>query len=637
MCGFAGQAVFGGIDRVALAPRIARALERLRPRGPDSQQSWFDSRCALANTRLAIQDLSSAASLPMEAQGLVVAYNGEIYNFHELRAELTAAGHSFVTSGDSEILLAGWRQWGEGLLPRLAGMFAFALWDAANSELILVRDRLGKKPLLYKAEAGRCTFASELAALETLLESAPPLDQQALRMLFTLRYVPEPLSIAEGVCKLPGGHLARVTAAGVEVRRWYDPLAGRPPLYTEPAQAEKDLVQIFDEAVQSRLIADVPLGVFLSGGIDSALVAASMVRAGERVRSFTVGFTDAADYYEERPAAERVARHLGTDHMAIEISPSDARAALDEVFFGLDEPFADSSAVPTFLLARETRRHVTVALSGDGADEVFGGYRKYQGELMAARYRALPALLRRGLIEPLTALLPERKSSPLLERARRLRRFTRHAGKDAVGRQAGWMRLMDEGELTQLLVQPNGAADLESPDLETMVAALRREAGGSDALNAMLHADTRLGLPGDMLVKSDRMSMANSLEVRCPFLDHRVVECAAAMPGEFKLAPGEGKRVLRRAFADRLPKEVFQLPKKGFEIPIAEWLTGPLDELTRRSIDAERLRRQGIFRPEQPRRWYADLKAGRRDSSEKLWTLIAFQAWCENFRPDLAA
>ena len=632
MCGFAGQTAFGGIDRAALEPRLARALERLRPRGPDSQQSWFDPRCALANTRLSIQDLSSAASLPMAAEGLVMAYNGEIYNFHEIRTELEAAGHTFATSGDSEILLAGWRHWGVDLLPRLSGMFAFALWDAAKSELILARDRLGKKPLLYKAEAGRCTFASELAALETLLESAPAVDQQALRMLFTLRYVPEPLSIAEGVRKLPGGHMARVTASGVQVRRWYDPLAQRPARYADPVQAEADLVGRFDEAVRCRLIADVPLGVFLSGGSDSALVAASMVRAGERVRSFTVGFAGAADYYEERPAAERVARHLGTEHTAIEISPGDARAALDAVFLGLDEPFADSSAVPTFLLARETRRHVTVALSGDGADEVFGGYRKYQGELMAARYHALPELLRRGLIEPLAALLPERKSSPLLERARRLRRFTRHAGRDAVGRQAGWMRLMDGREMAGLFAQPGAA-----PALEPMVAALRHEAGEDDPLNAMLHADIHLGLPGDMLVKSDRMSMANSLEVRCPFLDHRVVECAAAMPGGFKLAAGEGKRVLRRAFAGRLPKEVFQLPKKGFELPIAEWLTGPLDELTRRSIDTERLRRQGIFRPEQPRRWYADLKSGRRDSSEKLWTLIAFQAWCENFRPDLTA
>lgn len=632
MCGFAGQTAFGGIDRAALAPRLDRALARLRPRGPDSQESWFDARCALANTRLSIQDLSSAAALPMQAFGLVAAYNGEIYNFHELRAELAAAGHSFTTSGDTEVLLAGWRHWGEGLLPRLAGMFALALWDAEKSELILVRDRLGKKPLLYKAEGGRCTFASELAALEILLDSTPPLDQEALRLLFTLRYVPEPLAIAEGVRKLPGGHLARVTAAGVEVRRWYDPKAGRPPVYDDPVAAETDLVARFDEAVRCRLIADVPLGVFLSGGIDSALVAASMVRAGERVRSFTVGFADAAAYYEERPAAQRVARHLGTEHMAIEISPGDARAALEGVFLGLDEPFADSSAVPTFLLARETRRHVTVALSGDGADEIFGGYRKYQGELMAARYHALPALLRRGLIEPLAAALPERKSSPLLERARRLRRFTRHAGKDAVGRQAGWMRLMDDGELDQLFVEPNRA-----PDLEHMVAALRSEADDGDALNAMLHADTRLGLTGDMLVKSDRMSMANSLEVRCPFLDHRVVECAAAMPGAFKLAPREGKRVLRRAFAGRLGKEVFALPKKGFEIPIAEWLSGPLDDLTRRSIDDHRLRKQGILNPEQPRRWYADLKAGRRDSSEKLWTLIAFQAWCENFRPDLAA
>jgi asparagine synthase (glutamine-hydrolysing) len=616
--------------------RFCRAgiLQRYRGRGAaDSQENWFDARCALANTRLSIQDLSAAASLPMSAFGLTIAYNGEIYNFRELRAELEAAGHRFATSGDTEVLLAGWRQWGEGLLPRLAGMFAFALWDPENSELVLARDRLGKKPLYYMAEGGRFSFASDLAALDCLLDASPPVDRAALRLLFTLRYVPEPLSIAEGVRKLPGGHVARVTAAGVEVSCWYDPLAERPPAYDDPRAAEHDLVARFDEAVRCRLIADVPLGVFLSGGIDSALVAASMIRAGEKVRSFTVGFAGAAAYYEERPAAERVARHLGTEHTAIEISPRDAEAALGDVFRGLDEPFADSSAVPTFLLARETRRHVTVALSGDGADEVFGGYRKYQGELMAARYHALPALLRRGVIEPLVAALPERKSNPLLERARRLRRFTQHAGKDAVGRQAGWMRLMAEDELDRLFVGPSVAG----PGLESMVAELRREAGGGDALNAMLYADTRFGLPGDMLVKSDRMSMANSLEVRCPFLDHRVVACAEAMPGAYKLAPGAGKKVLRQAFADRLPREVFELPKKGFEIPIADWLTGPLDDMTRRAVDAERLRRQGIFSPDAPRRWYDDLKAGRRDSSERLWTLIAFQAWCENFRPDLAA
>ena len=632
MCGFAGEVSFNGIDAEKMVPRIRLALKRLYPRGPDSQESWFDERCALANTRLSIQDLSNAASLPMESLGLVIAYNGEIYNFRNLRAELEAAGHCFATTGDTEILLAGWRQWGEGLLPRLLGMFAFALWDAEKSELILARDRLGKKPLLYRAEAGRFSFASELAALECLLDGVLPVDPVALRMLFTVRYVPEPYSIAEGVRKLPSGHLARVTASGIELKRWYNAVAARPPTYDDPAEARQDLVKRFDEAVRCRLISDVSLGVFLSGGIDSALVAASITHAGEKVRSCTVGFAGAADYYEERPTAERVARHLGTEHTTVEISSGDAAAALGDVFLGLDEPFADSSAVPTFLLAHETRRHVTVALSGDGADEVFGGYRKYQGELMAARYQALPLFLRRGLIAPVTALMPERKASPFLERARRLRRFTHHAGKDAVGRQAGWMRLMDEDELARLFTRHT-----QVPSLENIVTELRREAGDVDALTAMLYADSRIGLPGDMLVKSDRMSMANGLEVRCPFLDHRVVECAEAMPGAYKLVSGTGKKILREAFADRLPGDVFALPKKGFEIPIAEWLTSPLDDLTRRCIDEARLRRQGIFRPEQPRRWYEDLKAGRRDSSEKLWTLIAFQAWCENFRPNLAA
>jgi len=262
-----------------------------------------------------------------------------------------------------------------------------------------------------------------------------------------------------------------------------------------------------------------------------------------------------------------------------------------------------------------------VALSGDGGDEVFGGYRKYQGELLAERYRALPAPLRKNVIEPLVNLLPESKRHPLLERVRRFRRFIAHAGGEAEQRQAGWMRLLGDGELDELL----GPAPA-SPTLETSVAELRGTAGGCDPINKMLHADIALGLPGDMLAKADRMSMANSLEVRCPLLDHRVVEAAAAMPGAWKLKRGEGKAVLRRAFADALPAEVFERPKKGFEIPIALWLTGPLRSLVETALDAGTLEAHGIA-PGPPRRWLAELERGRRDSSEKLWTLVAFTQW----------
>ena len=631
MCGIAGLIDWRGLDRAMVEPRIDRALARLKPRGPDFAGRYVDRVAAFANTRLAIQDLSGAATLPMARHGRVIAYNGEVYNFPALRRSLEASGHRFESAGDTEVLLAGWKEWGEALLPKLEGMFAFVLYDPIAQDVVLARDRFGKKPLLYHHVGQRLAFGSDLLALEAMVGASQPLDPESLALYLSLGWVPEPYSIATDVHKLPPGHLARFSATGMDMRRWYDLAATRPPRYADEALAARDLVSRFDAAVSSRLIADVPLGVFLSGGIDSALIAASMVRQTGRVQSFTVGFAGAADYYEERPAAAEVAHHLGTNHTAIEIAPKNALAALDAMFEGLDEPFADSSALPTFILSRETRRHVTVALSGDGGDEVFGGYRKYQGELMAKHYQALPRLLRTSLIEPLARLLPERKSVRLLEQARRLRRFVAEAGKDEIGRQTGWLRLMSSDTLNQLAVQ-----SLPSPALEAIIAARRADARDDDPINQMLHADLGLSLPSDMLVKVDRMSMANSLEVRSPFLDHRVVECAAAMPGGFKLAAGEGKRILRRAFTDRLPAKVFSRPKKGFELPIASWLTNELDDLCRRAIDPARLKRQGLFRPDLPQSWHRALKAGRRDASGPLWALIAFQAWCDHHRPSLS-
>ncbi|MDP6352266.1 MAG: asparagine synthase (glutamine-hydrolyzing) [Alphaproteobacteria bacterium] len=624
MCGIAGIASLDRIDRAAIAPRLARALDRLAPRGPDGQGTWIDGDCALGHTRLAVIDLSAAGGQPMARHGLVIVYNGEIYNFASLRAELEALGHIFESSTDTEILLAGWRQWGEALLPRLRGMFAFALWDPGARELVLVRDRFGKKPLLYAADGAGLAFASDLVALDRLRASSTGIDPVALRLLFTLRFVPEPWSIRPGVAKLPAGHLLRFADGEAALGRWYDPATDRPQVPADSDGVLAGLRDRFDAAVADRLVADVPVGVYLSGGIDSALVAASMIRRQTAVRSFTVGFEGAAPYYEERPAARTVARHLGTDHTEIVIGADAALGAMDAVFDGLDEPFADSSAVPSYLLARETRRHVTVALAGDGADEVFAGYRKHRAETYAAAYQALPGWLRRGLIEPASASLPESKTDPVREGLRRLRRFVAHAGKSPAARQAGLYRLLGEADLDRLLIAPAPA-----PDLEGMIAGLRRAAGTEDPINAMLTADMALGLPGDMLVKVDRMSMANGLEVRCPFLDHRLVAYAAALPGGLKLGRAGGKLILRRAFADRLPRAVFRRPKKGFELPIAPWLTGPLADRVRRAIDPGRLARQGIFRPDLPRAWSRDLIAGRRDTSEPLWTLIAFQAWAD--------
>jgi len=624
MCGFAGLVETGGFDRGAAEPRMKRALERLAPRGPDGEGIWSDGHCLLGHRRLAIVDLSPGGAQPMTRGSLTAVYNGMIYNFRALRRELEGMGERFASQSDTEVLLAGWARWGEGLLPKLVGMFAFAIWDGAARELILARDAFGKKPLFYRAGDGRLVFASELRALQRLDGEAGTIDPVSLRLYFALRYLPEPRSILAGVEKLAPGHLLRLTHDKHTVRRWYASEADRPEPYTSFEDAAADLRERIDEAVRDRLVADVPVGAYLSGGIDSAIIAAALVRSTDNVRTFTVGFEGVPGYYEERPQARLVAEHLGTEHTELSVGAAETRDVIAAVFDGLDEPFADSSAIPSYLIARETRRHVTVALSGDGADEVFGGYRKYQGELAAARYQSLPGWLRRAAIEPIVSALPEGKGGWLRERFRRARRFAEHGGKDAVGRQAGWARSLSEAELDALL-----ARKTQAPSLDCLIAQLRETASEADPVNAMLAADIALVLPGDMLVKVDRMSMANGLEVRCPYLDRRVVECAAAMPGEFKLTRSTGKRILREAFADRLPADVFARPKKGFEVPIAEWLTGPLSDLVADAIDPARLRRQGLIRPELPARWLTELKSGRRDTSWQLWSVIAFQQWCD--------
>jgi asparagine synthase (glutamine-hydrolysing) len=621
MCGIAGLVDFGGLDRANVAPRLDAAVAALRRRGPDGAGTWFEGLAALGHARLAVIDTSDAAAQPMPRDGLVVTYNGEIYNHAELRRELEAQGHAFATRSDTEVLLAGWRHWGPDLLPRLRGMFAFALWDAARATLVLARDRFGKKPLAYAHEGQRITFASDLTALARLRGTEGAVDPVSLRLMLALKYVPEPRTILEGVAKVPPGHWLAIDRSGARLTRWYDPGSafgsGAPP----PDDAV--FVRALDEAVADRLVADVPVGAYLSGGIDSALVVAAMVRQASRVRTFTVGFADAPAYYEERPAARRVASALGTTHEAIELAPGEAVDALDGVLDAFDEPFADASAVPSWILARATRAHVTVALSGDGADEVFAGYRRHLGERHADTYGTLPHWLRHGLIEPAVRLLPEDKGRPVWEIARRLRRFVAHAGADGLTRHVGWVRVMTDAEIDALLHEPGAA-----PDVAALYRAAR-VAAGDDGVNAVLAGDIAVGLPGDMLVKVDRAAMAHGLEVRCPFLDHRVVEAAAALPGRAKLGARRGKLVLRRAFADRLPPEVFARPKRGFELPVAPWLLGPLADRLAAATDPARLARQGLFRPDLARRWQSDLASGRRNTAERLWTLIAFQAWSE--------
>jgi asparagine synthase (glutamine-hydrolysing) len=636
MCGIAGLIDLNGLDASEAEAVSQSALRRIRARGPDGEGAWADAHCALVHTRLAIIDLSSQGAQPMQRDGLIITFNGEIFNFTEVRDELAGLGHAFRSNSDTEVLLAGWRQWRERLLPRLVGMFSFAIWESATRTLFAARDRFGEKPFLYAHAGGRLAFGSDLIACEAMLRETRPVDPAALRALFTLRFVPEPWSIARGVRKLPAGHWLKFDSRGLFIERWYDLGRERSLSPADDADPEAGLRERFDAAVKARLVADVPVGVFLSGGIDSALVAASVAASGARVKSFTVGFEGAGAYYEERPLAAAVARHIGAEHTEIGVSASRAGEALDSVFLAFDEPFADASAVPTYLVSEATRKKVTVVLTGDGADEVFGGYRRYWSELHAGLWNRIPGPLRRAM----TALLmrmPEGKDSRLLELVRRARRFAQTADPDPVRRQAAWMRLSSEAELDRLL----GSAVVDAIGIESVIGALRQAAHDADPINAMLSCDVAFELPGDMLTKVDRASMAQALETRTPFLDQRVVEWAFALPGSAKLGlqggRPVGKRILRRAFRDRLPADVFSRPKRGFEMPVAAMLQGPAADRLAAATDPAALKRQGIFDPAQTEAWRRELAAGR-DTSWHLWTVLAFQEWARlHRRPEALA
>ena len=622
MCGIVGVVDFKGLDNTKIAGNKIRAMARLEPRGPDGHGTWADSTTWFGHRRLRVVDPSDGGRQPMVRGDWVVTYNGEIYNFESLRTDLEKLGHRFQSRSDTEVLLAGWQAWGPGLLNRLQGMFAFGVWNKATRELILARDRFGKKPLFYRHEPNRVAFGSDLVALGHLWPEHLSLDHDALRLFFSLRFIPQPWSILKQIRKLPPGHMALVRDGRIDIRPWYGPGEIEVPPDISEREAAINLRDLFDQAVGDRLTADVPVGAFLSGGLDSASVVAALAARGGTVGAVTIGFAGASDYYEERPAARAIAKHLGIEHMEVEVGPGAARDVVDDVFKASDEPFADSSALPQFLLCRETRNQFTVALSGDGADEVFGGYRKYQAELWAGAYRSIPKSLRRFLIEPLASCFPEGKHNRLLETFRRAKRFTDEAGKNAVDRQTGWMRLLNQNELDTLLGPRHGA-----PTPRDLVADLRGKSRSSDPVNRMLETDTALGLEGDMLVKVDRMSMANGLEVRCPFLDHRVVDFGQRLPSHLKLRKGRGKYIFKLAFGDRLPQELFERPKKGFEMPIAEWLLGDLNDRLRSAIDRATKRPGGYLNRQCLDDWLLQLRNGRRDTSWRLWTVLAFEGW----------
>jgi asparagine synthase (glutamine-hydrolysing) len=615
MCGIAGSTRADPALLAAMAGRLAH-------RGPDGTGTWLDEATAagLAHTRLAIIDLSSGGAQPMVSPcgRWVIAFNGEIYNHGELRSELEALGERFRSTSDTEVLLRLLMRDGLAALPRLAGMFALALWDRERRELLLVRDRLGVKPLVYAPLAdGGIAFASEIDALRAHPGLNLALDRAALSDYLACLYVPQPRTLHVGIRKLAPGHWLRWRDGHSEQGSWWQPrfVGHRTPTVDEAAE---EILPLLDRAVRLRLVADVEVGCFLSGGIDSSVIAALMARACREAgapppRTFTMTFDEAA--YDERDAAAAVARHVGSRHTELPARPEVA-GFLDDMVGLFGEPFGNPTALLIHDLSKKARDHVKVALVGDGGDEVFAGYPRYHGGLLAGRYRRLVPAPLRTAAACAAGLIPE--SSSGRHGLRRAREFLMGAGQSDAEMYAGWVEYFDPAERRALL-------GLDAPPSRP-VAELYRQAPSAAPLDAMQQTDLLSFLPGNLLAYGDAMSMAVALELRLPFLDHHLVAVLGEMAPALRFAAG--KKTLLRAVARRLlPAAIVDRPKLGFNPPMGVWLKGDLAGLVAERLTAARVDSIGLV-PSAVARLLGEHRRGRRDVALKVWALLVYEAWC---------
>jgi asparagine synthase (glutamine-hydrolysing) len=633
MCGICGAA-WSDPGRALSEENLDAMSARLVHRGPDDSGVYRNPHAALGFRRLSIVDLSGGHQPLSNEDGTVwVVFNGEIYNFPALRRRLEARGHTLRSSGDTEVLVHLYEDEGTGMFALLRGMFALAIWDAPRHTLVLGRDRLGQKPLLYRHDGSRIVFASELKALLALPERELPrrVDLRALDRYLTYGYVPHPDTILEGIHKLPPAHFAVWHEGALTLGRYWNPdwnVERERPIGEDVEELRATLA----DAVREQMIADVPLGAFLSGGVDSTIIVGLMQQASTRpVRTFSIGFDDPA--FDETRYAEITAKHLGTEHHAFIVKPK-AWETLPELAWQFDEPFADSSALPTWYVAQETRREVTVALTGDAGDELFAGYDRYRALALADWLDRLPAPARSFLGGPLARSWPA--SSRAKTRLRKVRRWLEAIGETGERRYLRWISTFDEngriGLYSDATLDALAAIDGDESDPISMLSRAFDAAPKRDPVTRAMVADLLTYLPCDLLVKVDMASMAHSLECRGPFLDHRVVELAMAMPigRKLRLRQGRSKVVLKQAFADLLPPTIRNRPKMGFGVPLDRWFRGELkNELRDVLLDPIALAR-GLFRPEAVRTLVNDHIEGRRDQSPRLWALLMLELWFRN-------
>ena len=632
MCGITG-AVWTDAGEPIDGRTLDRMTDVLAHRGPDDR-GCYTSHVATHNysggiagvglgfRRLAIIDLAGGNQPLANEDGAVwIVFNGEIYNYRTLRKRLEGSGHQFRTSGDTETLVHLYEDEGVNFVKHIEGMFALALWDARHRQLVLARDRLGKKPLVYRLEDERLLFASELKSLLEVPGVPREIDPSALDEYLTYQYVPHPNTIFRGFRKLPPGHVAVYRDRRLAVEPYWQPdftlESNRPAADYRALLREK-----MTAAVEKRLQSDVPLGAFLSGGVDSSIVVGLMSKlAQDKVRTFSIGFPVAE--FDETSYAREVARRLGTVHQEFRVEP-DGVGILPKLVWYFDEPFADSSAVPTYYVSKMTREHVTVALTGDGGDELFAGYPRYRAVEIGSLFDRLP----RGLMKFMAGEFWQRLPSGQRQKSylRKFKRLMGALGRPPERRYLDWISIFNELRRAEIYDESFIARLPESDPFDFLAAAFERSRD-RDPVTAASLADLVTYLPCDLMTKVDIASMANSLECRQPFLDHHVVELAAAMPLKLKYRRGRGKRVLIETFADLLPVSVRRRAKMGFGVPLGHWFRHELKDMTRDVLLDERALGRGYFRPEAIRSLVEDHQTGRYDHSYRLWALLVLELW----------
>ena len=618
MCGIAGFQGTGSLDDAR------RMIARIAYRGPDAQGAVMNGNTALAHARLSVIDPGQRSDQPMsdEHDELGIVFNGEIYNHLPLREELRRKGHSFSTASDTEVLLHLYREHGAAMLPKLNGMFAFAIHDRRSGELFLARDRMGKKPLYYAESPGTFVFGSELKAVLAHPAVADAVDPLALGQYLSFEYVPAPRTIIQGVRKLEPGHCLRVKEGRIlsDTAWWKIDLTQRP---IAEAEAMARLDEALGDATERRLMSDVPLGVFLSGGIDSSAVAwYAQQRSSQRIKTFSIGFEEAS--YDESAQARLVAKHIGSDHHERTLTRQACVDLIPGLYAMLDEPFADPSIIPTHLLSLFAREQVTVALGGDGSDELLAGYPTFTADRYRAFFAALPSPVIHAL-RSMAALLPSSDKDIAFDF--RVKQFLRGFGENARHTHTRWLGGFLPEEKSALLHPELAHALRGTHGLEPIDDVYRGSTLAPGSLNGTILAYLRTYLPDDILFKVDRASMYASLEVRAPFLDVEVVELINSLPQDLKRRGANGKYLLKRLMRGKLPDAIIDRPKKGFGIPLSAWLREDLRPLCEDLLDAPLLRQQGYFNAPYIERLKREHMTGRANHRKLLWTLMAFQLW----------